>query len=210
MFSLSLLSRASTWSGFWPNHGELARPPFVSGPHPIKDWTLANCWCWPQWAPGEVSWGYGWWSRQGDPPHRALLLLPLPAHQRVRGGLVARLLNLAQEDRAHPSHSSCYHRRGMSLLALAVCPGAGPRIDWVIWCVAEARLIFPRYWVVKSVDLAGTQSREGRVLKKRCPTGYTMTTCIIAFRWSMAAAAGWKWELGECGFPRRAAAAAGS
>ena len=138
MFYLSLWRTAATWGGFWPNHRELPRPPFVSGPHPVKDRALADCW--PQWAPGEVFWGYGRWSRQGDPPHRALLLEP--AQHSLLGGGLARLLRLSQEDWADSSDSSYYHRRRMSQ-ALAVWPSAGPRIDWVIWCVAEARANLP-------------------------------------------------------------------
>ena len=188
MFYLSLWRTGATWGGFWPNHRELPRPPFVSGPHPVKDRALADCW--PQWAPREVFWGYGRWSRQGDPPHSGLLLEP--AQHSLLGGGLARLLRLSQEDWADSSDSSYYHRRRMSQ-ALAVWPSAGPRIDWVIWCVAEASLIFPRYWVIKSVDLAGTQSGEGRRHKKICLTDHTVTTRILAFRWSMAAG----WEMGK-------------
>ena len=75
------------------------------------------------------------------------------------------------------------------------CLALGRAQDWLsdMMCGRSQSLIFPRYWVIKSVDLAGTQSREGRRLKKRCLTGYTMTTLILAFRWSMAAG----WEMGK-------------
>ena len=71
--------------------------------------------------------------------------------------------------------------------------------------MAEASLIFPRYWVIKSVDLAGTQSREGRRLKKICLTDCTMTTpyLLSGDQWLPDG----KWEKGEYGFPRRGAAA---
>lgn len=65
-------------------------------------------------------------------------------------------------------------------------------------CGRSQLLIFPSYWVIKSVDLAGTQSREGRRLKKRCPTDYTVTTCMHACllkgdQWELDR----KWEGGE-------------